>query len=531
MVRGLAAAAVAASAAVYSAVPEPRRPNVVLIVADDMGFSDLGSYGGEIETPNLDGLAADGLRFTQFYNTALCWPTRASVLTGYYAQQIRRDSLPGHPIGDDDRRPRWAPLLPALLRPLGYRSYHSGKWHVDGMPLEGGFDHSYLLQDQARYFKPLVHYLDDKPLPKVAADSGYYATTAIADHAIRQLEDHAKDYPHQPFFQFIAFTAPHFPLQALAEDIARYKERYRAGWERVRGERWDRIRSLGLVAGGLSAVERGLGPPYYFAGALKAMGPGEVDRPVLWARLSPLQRDFQATKMSLHAAMVDRMDQEVGRILDQLRAMGAFEDTLVLFLSDNGASAEIMVGGDGHDPAAEPGSAGTHLCLGPGWATVSNTPFRRHKTWVHEGGISTPLIAHWPKGIAARGELRDTPGHVIDLVPTILELAGSEPAVKSQPAGAPPMPGRSLVPALTADGTVAHEYLWWLHEGNRAVFAGGWKLVAGREAPWELYDMAADRAESHDLAARRPGKVRELERLWLSKLAEFTADAGFEPNQ
>src|ERR1700694_4881547 len=171
MVRGVAAAAVAASAAVYSAVPEQPRPNVVLIVADDMGFSDLGSYGGEIETPNLDGLAAAGLRFTQFYNTGRCWPTRASVLTGYYPQQIRRDSLPGHPFSDEPR-PKWAPLLPALLRPLGYRSYHSGKWHVDGMPLEGGFDHSYLLGDQARYFKPLLHYLDDKPLPKVAADSG-----------------------------------------------------------------------------------------------------------------------------------------------------------------------------------------------------------------------------------------------------------------------------------------------------------------------------------------------------------------------
>ena len=400
-------------------------PNVVVILADDLGYSDLGCYGGEIQTPNLDGLAAQGLRYSQFYNTARCWPTRAAILTGYYAQQVRRDTVPGVPSGGRGIRPRWARLLPEMLRPRGYRSYHSGKWHVDGMPLENGFDHSYYVEDLGRYFHPRVLYEDDRKLPPVQPGSGYYATTAIADHGIAYLRDHAESHRDQPFFLYLAFNAPHFPLQALPEDIERTRARYDGGWESVRAERWGRIQHIGLVSGRLSDVERQIGPPYDFPEALKRLGPGEVNRPVPWDELTPQQHSFQATKMALHAAMIERMDREVGRVLEQIRAMNAFENTLIFFLSDNGASAEIMVRDDGHDPSAIPGSAATHLCLGPGWSTVANTPFRRHKTWVHEGGIATPLIVHWPRGIAARGELRHDPGHVIDLVPTILEVAGA----------------------------------------------------------------------------------------------------------
>jgi arylsulfatase A-like enzyme len=510
-----------------TAVEPAARPNVVVILADDMGYSDLGSYGGEIDTPNLDELARGGLRFTQFYNTGRCWPTRGALLTGYYAQQIRRDDLPGHP-NHDVTRPRWAVLLPEMLRPAGYRSYHSGKWHVDGMPLAGGFDRSYLLEDQGRYFSPLAHYVDDHPLAPVPPDSGYYATTAIADYALRQLAEHQGAHAGQPFFQFIAFTAPHFPLQALEEDIARYRNRYQAGWDYVRNERWDRIRDMGLVAGALSAVEYDVGPPYDFP--WRIFGPGEINRPKPWPRLTPEQRELQATKMAIHAAMIDRMDREVGRVLNQLRAMNVLENTLIFVLSDNGASSEIMVRDDGHDPTAAPGSAATHLCLGPGWSTVGNTPFRRHKTWMHEGGIATPLVVHWPAGIAARGEVRRTPGHVIDLVPTILQVAGV-PA--SSLPGGPRRPGRSLVPALATDAVVGRPYLWWLHEENRAIRVGDYKLVAARAdgGAWELYDLERDRAESVDLARDMPWKVRELQRLWMAKAKQFAIDAGYRTGE
>jgi arylsulfatase len=281
---------------------------------------------------------------------------------------------------------------------------------------------------------------------------------------------------------------------------------------------------MGLVRGPLSAVEYDVGPPYDFP--WRIFGPGEVNRPMPWPSLSSKQREFQAMKMALHAAMVDRMDREVGRVLDQLRAMDALENTLVFFLSDNGASSEIMVRDDGHDKDAPPGSAPTHYCLGPGWSTVGNTPFRRHKTWMHEGGIATSLLAHWPRGTAARGALRETPGHVIDLVPTILQLAGV-PA-SSLPQG-PPRPGRSLVPALVGDGVVDRDLLWWLHEENRAIRVGDWKLVSARAdgGTWELYDLGRDRAESDDLARDLPWKARELGRLWTQRARQFALDAEY----
>jgi arylsulfatase len=491
-------------------------------MADDLGYSDLGCYGSEIATPHLDELAGNGLRFTQFYNTARCWPTRAALLTGYYAQQVRRDEFPDKPGRDRGNRPAWARLLPDLLGPLGYRSYHSGKWHIDGMPVAEGFDRSYYLRDQGRYFNPQAHWEDDVKLPPVEPGTGYYITTAIADHAIKCLRDHAEQHVEQPFFHYLAFTAPHFPLHALPEDIARYANRYQPGWEAIRGERFERQRSLLLLETRLSAVERDIGPPYDFPDALVTLGPGEVNRPLPWDELTERQQEFQAAKMAIHAAMVDRVDQEIGRVLDQLRAMDAFDNTLILFLSDNGASAEIMVRADGHDPAAAPGSADSYLCLGPGWSTMCNTPFRRHKTWVHEGGISTPLIAHWPRGIAARGKLRDNPGHVIDIVPTLLEVTGAERFDEWEGEPVPTPPGRSLVPAFTEDGTVSHEYLWWLHEGNRAIRIGDWKLVAaGADAPWELYNLREDRSEMHDLAADMPGKVQELARAWTERRDEF----------
>ena len=530
MIRNLFLALLALCSASLFAAPAlgADKPNVLVILADDLGFSDLGSYGGEIETPHLDALAANGLRFTQFYNTARCWPTRAALLTGYYAQQVRRDKLPGIPSGGRGKRPSWARLLPEMLKPLGYRSYHSGKWHVDGMPLANGFDRSYYLRDQGRFFNPRVHWKDDQKLPPVEPGTDYYGTIAIADHAVKSLQEHARTYADQPFFQYVAITAPHFPLHALPKDIARYRDKYRQDWEVVREQRWRRQQRTGIVQADLSPVEREVGPPYHFPEALKILGAGEVNRPLPWSELSTEQREFQATKMAIHAAMIDRMDREIGRVLDQLRAMNAFDNTLIFFLSDNGASAEIMVRDDGHDPNADPGSAATYLCLGPGWSTTANTPFRRHKTWVHEGGIATPLVVHWPRGIVARGELRHNVGHVIDLVPTVLEVVGSDAArylqqraASNQTSRGPAFPGHSLVPVFAKDKTVERDYLWWSHEGNRALRVGDWKLVAAVERPWELFDLRRDRTETSDLAPEHPNRVRDLEQLWTQRMNEF----------
>ncbi|MEX0678229.1 MAG: arylsulfatase [Pirellulales bacterium] len=501
-----------------------KRPNVVVILADDLGFSDLGCYGGEIETPNLDRLAAGGLRFTQFYNTARCWPSRAALLTGYYAQQVRRDAIPGTNFGSRGERPPWAPLLPAMLKPLGYRSYHSGKWHLDGKSADGGFDHSYTIDDHNRLFAPQKHSADDQPLPAVKEDAGYYVTTAIADHAIKCLRQHASEHAGQPFFQYIAFTSPHFPLQAPQADIDRYRTRYQDGWNKMRAARGRKLKEFGIAGHDPPAMERDVGPPYPFPDVLDKLGPGEVLRPLAWSELTGRQRAFQAQKMAIHAAMVDRMDREIGRVVDELGALGQLDNTLILFASDNGASAEIMVRGDGHDPAAAPGSAATFLCLGPGWSSAANTPFRRHKTWVHEGGISTPLVAHWPKGIAARGELRRTPAHLVDVVPTLLELAGGKPPATWNDQSVPPPPGKSLVPAFAADVAVDHDYLWWFHDGHRAIRIGDWKAVSdGKDDAWELYNLAADRSETNNLAADEPEKLSQLKRAWSEHLEDFRA--------
>ncbi len=517
--------------------PRPA-PNFLIVLADDLGYSDLGCYGGEIQTPNLDGLAHQGLRFTQFYNTARCWPTRGALLTGYYAQAIRRDQLPNQPGGGQGSRPPWARLLPQLLTPAGYRAYHSGKWHVDGPRLAGGFHRSYSLEDHDRYFHPRSHFEDDRPLPPVNPDSPYYASTAIANHAIDCLADHAARFPHQPFFQFVAFTAPHFPLQAPAQDIARYQDRYLAGWDRIREERWDRLRQLNLVRGRnrtrtrLPAPEPSTVPAWNLPPATLTsnIGPGEVATAVPWNSLSPEQRRFQAAKMAVHAAMVDRLDQEVGRILAQLRRMNAWDNTIIVFLSDNGASAEQIIRGDRHAPGAAPGSAASYLGLGPGWSTTANTPFRKHKSWVHEGGIATPFIVHWPNGIppAQRGKLRHTPGHVVDLAPTLLDWAALPwPSTLQPNTPVPPPHGRSLAAALQKDLPPPTTPLWWLHDGHRAVRIGDWKLVSSRSGPdpgtWELYNLRRDRTETRNLAASHPDLVHRLARAWESRAAEFQA--------
>lgn len=494
------------------------KPNVLLIMADDMGYSDADCYGGDIRMPNLSALAGEGLRFTQHYSTGRCWPSRACILTGYYAQQIRRDTIPGIKRG---ARPAWAPLLPELLKPLGYSSYHSGKWHIDGNPIDGGFERSWGGErsgcDWDRFFdsKP---WKEDGVTAPVKPGEDYYSTVAIADHAIQCLKLHKNKYGNKPFFQYIAFYSPHFPLHALKKDIDSYRNAYLEGWDVIRQRRWKRMKEMGLINTALSYRDTDIVPGWNLKPAqLKArIGPGEAAKAVAWDTLTEEQKRFQATKMAIHAAMITRMDLEIGRVVQQLKDMGAYKNTLILFASDNGASAEQIIRGDGHDPAAPMGSAKSYLCLGPGFSTAANTPFRLHKHWNHEGGISSPLIVHWPKGISAKGEFRHDPSHFIDIAPTILELAGGVWPRKIKGLPVPPKPGQSLVPAFAADGTVRHESLWWSHAGNRAIRMGDWKLAAkdGQKGKWELYNLRVDRCEMNDLASEHPQKVKQLAQRW-----------------
>ena len=486
----------------------PPKPNILLILADDLGFSDIGCYGGEIATPNLDKLAAGGLRLTQMYNTARCWPTRGCLMTGYYAQQVNRDPA--------RQRPAWAALLPQLLQPAGYRSYHSGKWHVDGKVLAGGFEHSYSFDDHDRYFTPKRHLLDDAPLPTPKLGDGFYSTKAIAQYAVDFLKGHSAQHRDDPFFLYLAFISPHFPLHALPEDIARYKDKYQVGWDVIREQRTARMRKSGLLDAGLSALDPKFTPRYWKEDWRGKLGPGEIEHAVPWQSLSAEQQKFQANKMAVHAAMVDRMDQEIGRVLEQVKSMGAWDNTLIIFLSDNGADASILVRGDGNDQSAAPGSAESFLCLGPGWASAANAPFRRHKIWVHEGGISTPCIIHWPAVVRNGGKFRRSPAHIVDFVPTALELAGVNPPTEWHGQARPTMPGLSLTPLFARDTMLKHEAIYWHHEGNRALRVGDWKIVSEAEnnAQWELYNLKRDRIESHNLATTNGKRVAEMSAQW-----------------
>ena len=511
------------------------RPNVVVILCDDMGFSDLGCYGGEIATPNLDKLAANGVRFTQFYNTARCCPTRASLLTGLYPHQagvghmMDNKGRPGY-TGNLNKECR---TIPEVLKPTGFRSYAVGKWHVtrhiaaDGpkhnWPLHRGFDRFYgTINGAGSYYDPGTLVRDDTMISPHAdreyTPKTFYYTDAIGDHAVRFVGDHAKDHAGKPFFLYVAFTAAHWPMHALPEDIRKYAGKYDGGYEPVRKARFERAAKLGLI------------DPH------QPMAPGED-----WNKVK--DKRWEAAGMEVYAAMVDRMDQNVGKLVAELKRTGQFDNTLILFLQDNGGCAELQgrTGNKDHPnidrpdqptfpvmkpealtagasvppqtrdgypvrmgPKVMPGPADTYVGYGKGWATVSNTPFREYKHWVHEGGISTPLIAHWPKGITAKGELRTQPGHLIDIAATCADLCGA-----AYPTDAPPLEGKSLRAAFD-NRPLDRGAIYWEHEGNRAVRAGSWKLVAKHDKPWELYDISTDRVEATDLAAKEPEKVKEL---------------------
>ena len=508
------AAAGAAIAPLLQAAPA-KKPNFLVVLADDMGFSDARCYGGDIDTPHFDRLAASGLRFTQAYSTARCGPSRSCLLTGQYAQQTASDVMtPG-------RIPIYTRFLPEYLKPLGYRSYHTGKWHMKHVTGEAGvgFHRSYTMMDELRFFTQNRHLLDGAALPK--PEPGYYSTTAIADYGVRFLKEHARQHPADPFFLYAAFHAPHFPLQAPQQDIDKYTDRFSEGWDTARERKWQRMVRMGLINCPLAPLEANMWTKWNTPDSelLAKIGPGEVTRAVPWSSLTPEQKKFQRTKMAIHAAMVSRMDAETGKILQQVEEMGEIENTVVIFLSDNGASSEQLIRGDGHDASAPPGSARTHLGIGPGWASNSNAPFRLHKSWVNEGGIASPLIVQWPKGIRTGSQLRHDPCHFIDFAPTLVDLAGGKPEAPSGPGFA----GRSIAPAFQKDGSLTRDFLYFNHNHNRAIRERDWKLIAtGDNGPWELYDLSKDRSEQKNLAGAQPGLAGRLAARWKSIDDGFT---------
>jgi len=475
------------------------RPNIMIIMADDMGFSDIGCYGGEIETPNLDRLAANGLRFTHFYNAARCCPTRASLLTGLYPHQagvgkmVRfEDFEPGPYQGFLNDR---CVTIAEALRPAGYRTYMSGKWHVGELPAHWphtrGFDRYFgLISGASSYYELLSPRrrmaLDDQPY--TPPEEGFYMTDAFTDHAVRCIEEHEEE---KPFFHYVAYTAPHWPLHAPREVVEKYVGRYRCGWDALREERYRRLVAMGIIR-----------PEW-------ALAPRDDEVPA-WSEVADEIEDWDL-RMAVYAAMVDRMDWNIGRILDALEKNGALENTLILFLSDNGGCHEGIEGDKRHVAGTRHGDRGAFTAYKRPWANASNTPFRLFKHWVHEGGCSTPLIAHWPRAIREGGGFTHEVGHVIDLMATCVDVAGATypEAVNGVPIQ--PMEGRSLVPVLRGERWRMPRHLAWEHYGNRAIRVGDWKLVARQKGPWALYNLAEDRTELNDRIAEWPGLAADLE--------------------
>lgn len=487
-----------------SQIQAAERPNIIIILVDDMGFSDLGCYGGEIPTPNLDALAAGGLRFTQFYNTGRCCPTRASLLTGLYPHQTGighmtdDKGVPGYQGFLNDR----CVTLAEVLRPAGYFTAHTGKWHVGHgddarLPLQRGFDRFYGVPEGGGfYFQPKagrtvrlgneVVLGTGQPTPE-----GWYSTDAWTEYGLRFMDEARA--AKKPFFLYLAHNAPHFPLQAAPEDIAKFRGHYKSGWDKLRAQRHARQKELGLVAAAWPLTPRDA--------TIEA-----------WDALTPEKQDELDLRMAIYAAVMHRLDLAIGTLVAGLKERGALDNTLLLFLSDNGASDEGGLYGKFGD--GTPGDAQSDVFLGRAWANASETPFRLYKKNSHEGGIATPLIAHWPAGISAKGEWRAQPAHVIDLMATCVDLAGTSYPKENNGKPIQPMEGRSLLPAFKNE-PLQRDALYWEHEGHAAIRVGDMKLVRqGRNGAWELYDMTADRTELNDLAAAQPERVKELAAQW-----------------
>ena len=512
-----------------------QRPNIILIMSDDMGFSDIGCYGGEINTPNLDGLASHGLRFTQFYNTARCCPTRASLLTGLYQHQagvghmMSDDGVPGY-RGDLNKH---CLTIAEVLKGAGYSTYMAGKWHVTpkvrpegpkyNWPRQRGFDRFFgTIHGAGSFYDPNSLTLDNQ---QITPGKDFYYTDAISDHAAQFVTEHERG---NPFFMYVAYTAAHWPMHAREADIAKYKGKYAQGWDALRKHRHACLKRIGLVD-----------PQWEIA-------PRDEQVPA-WEDES--MKPWQERRMEVYAAMVEVMDQGIGRIVKTLKQQGQLDNTLIFFLQDNGGCAEEYGsrGAEKPDPSKPvklrpmgpdelqtrmqpqvtrderpvrtgkgvmPGPTDTYIAYGKGWANASNTPFRLYKHWVHEGGISTPLIVHWPACVKDQGALRDQPGHLIDIMATCADVGGAVYPTERQGQAIHPMAGRSLMPAFANRDLDRTEGLFWEHEGNRAVRKGDWKLVSKYPGQWELYDLKKDRTEMHDLTGQHPEIVQELKAMY-----------------
>jgi arylsulfatase len=488
-----------------AAPASPPRPNIVVILVDDMGWSDIGCYGGEIPTPHLDALARNGVRFTQFYNTGRCSPTRASLLTGHYPHQagmghLDNDVRSGHP-GFQGRIAASSLTLAEVLGGAGYFTAMTGKWHLGQQhgtpPWLRGFQRSLNLQAGGVHFYNQGGSKGGAKLYLNGAEKAlddpmfgpWYGADLWSEWGLKFIDEARA--AQQPFLLYLAHCAPHFPLMAPAEDIARHRGKYRDGWDKLRVERHRRQVAMGLVDPKWPLTPRAENSP-------------------AWETLPASEKDRFDHMMAIYAAMIDRMDRSVGTLVDGLRQRGELDRTLILFLSDNGGNAES--GPNGRYVGASPGDPNSDVFVGQNWATLNNTPFRKWKHYVHEGGSATPLIAHWPAGIpAARaGSLEPQPGHVIDLMATVVALSGAPYPAQHAGHAIEPMEGVSLLPALAGAPLARPGPIFFNHEDNRAVRDGRWKLVALKDQPWELYDMEADRTEVNNLAAQQPERVAQL---------------------
>lgn len=504
-VLGLSFSAGLTSAASATAATTRAKPNIIVILADDMGWSDLGSYGSEIETPQLDSLARGGVRFTQFYNAARCCPTRASMLTGLYQHQagighmVANDGIPSYQGFLNDR----CITLAEALKPAGYATLMTGKWHVGSAegqwPLDRGFDRFWGTPSGGGvYFKETLEIRQEvffvSGTKRIQPPDDMYVTDTFTQRAL-DFVDEAVTRTKKPFFLYLAHIAPHWPLQAKPADIAKYAGRYDQGWDVVRERRFARQQEMGLVSRDVTLSPR---DPQAKA----------------WNELPESARRAHAQRMEIYAAQIDSIDQNIGQLIAKLKQLGQFENTLILFLSDNGSSAEGGPGGFNRGlEGAALGTGRSYASAGLEWANAADTPFRKFKSTTYEGGIASPLIAHWPAGITARGEVRHEVAHIIDVMPTLVDLAGATYPVKRDGHAILPMEGRSLTPAFQGRG-LGTRALFWEHEGNKAVREGDWKAVAKGPGEWELYNLRTDRTETRDIAAQHPEKARELATLW-----------------
>ena len=458
---------------------QSNKPNIVLIMADDLGFSDLGCYGGEINTPNLDALAADGIRFSQFYNTAKCHSSRVDLLTGLYCGQAGSNSM--------DR----GVTIAEVLKPAGYSTIMCGKWHLNNEPTNRGFERYFgHLSGATNFFTGDDTFrLNGKPY-KVPQE-GFYTTDAITDYSIRFVDESIQE-KDGPFFLYVAYNAPHYPLQAPKKDVMKYRGKYRMGWDKLRASRYKKQLAMGIISDKWQLSPR----------------PAEVSA---WEKLEANDKDWEDFRMAAYAGMVDRMDQQIGRLVAHLKARGVFDNTLFMFCSDNGACPFERTRGKDKMPW-DPKSYWTY---DSGWAHAGNTPFRWYKQNQHEGGISSPLIIHWPAGIKAKkGAISHQPGHLIDFMATCIDVADASYPKKQSGSVITPLMGRSLVPILKGKTRAEHDLLYFHFGNNRAIRKGPWKVVSVRGGPWELYNIEKDRTELNNLADTNPSMVMKLSKLW-----------------